>query len=342
MPLTEADLALRRTLLSGTDMVAIFCDPVCADGRTEHDVYLSKVGEESASEPTEAMQVGHEMEPGIVRMLAKKHSLALAYPCPSMRHPRHEWVGCTPDAMVLHAPGRVGIVGPFGKTPPDCGTAIGICDAKAVGVHMMEHWHEPEVPGHVLVQLLWGAFVTGVDTMFVAALLGTEVKTFRIDIGADEREAIQALREAGEKWWRDHVIAKKRPEIDQSEGASRMVRALVGKKHNGAIIQAGPEAEHAARMYAEASAQIKEAEARKREASTRLIEIIADNDGVQGVGWRARHTSRRGYMVPSYEVKEGRTFDLRRRKEPKKVEGRNHDASCMHGDCWCKPGSDGT
>jgi predicted phage-related endonuclease len=313
--LTSEQLSMRKTGLTATDIVTLCDPPPFKEARTEHDLFIEKTMDVPPRESTEAMELGHELEPVIIRRVAKKLGLAVAYPATTIRHPDYPLFMATPDAHVVDAPDLAGTV----MDESVKYERIGLVEAKAVGVGAMSHWEEDDevVPDYVYLQCVVQMWVRKLPFVIVAALMGTRFVTHRIEWGPGEDELAEAIRERGERWWRDHVVARKPPEIDQSEGASRMVRALVGKKHNGAIIQAGPEAEHAARMYAEATAQIKEAEARKREASTRLIEIIADNDGVQGNGWRAKHTMRKGYEVAAYEVKEGRTFDLRRSKEPK-------------------------
>jgi len=309
--LTKEDQLIRRTGITASE-AAVLVSGMNTFGRSEHDLYLAKTTD-VVTVMTEPMEMGHELEPVILRRLAKKKNFALAWPCRSTRHPEHPLVIATPDARVLvdgsGTPGSIQDVASLD------GTAFSdeLAEAKAVGFGGFATWNadEDNVPESVYLQCTMQNFVLRTKRVHVGALMGTQVKTYVVEYDDGARELAEAVCERVEQWWRDHIVAGKPPRLDDSEGAARMIRELVGRRSNGVMLQASPEANEAARLYFEAKRDLDAAESKKREAQSNLIAMIGDADGIVGDGFRATNKVRAAYDVNAYRVEAKRRFDMR-------------------------------
>lgn len=294
--LTEAQLLLRKRLITATDVrVLAGFDPY---GLSPHDVWLSKcTNEPSKFEVTEAMEIGNDVEPITLKHLARKRQIALV-PATTIVHPTIRHHGATPDALQPV----------IGDAVPEYGAEV-----KAVGFRFSREWDpdDPEgFPEWVLPQVAWCMHVAGARRWYVGAIIGTMVGTWVVE-RADVQDLTEALVEVADKFYVDHVLTKVPPRLDASDGAYRMIRKLVGEGSNGAMLKASAEAEQAAALYFEAQRELKAAEAKKQEATSRLIATAGEFDGVKGDGWRLLHRAQGSYVVPSYTVAAQRKFDLR-------------------------------
>lgn len=308
MGLTEKQLAMRRTGITATDVrVLAGLDPY---GRTPHDVWRSKVLGDEAMAETEAMSIGSELEPMVLRRLAKKVGLFVLPVDPELLTMRHAKVAhhlATPDALL--APTRL--------HDPEA-----IAQVKVVGLRAAAEWADADdapdgVPDHVLTQCAWELYVSGHVVEHVGALLGTEVRAYRIELTPDVASLIEALREVADRFWRDHVVTNRPPAIDGSEGARRMLKALFPKV-TVACVQADAQADQLVRDYFERKTAVAQAEQRLEETRQLLITACGSAEGIVGEGWRLLYKHREGYEVTPkpYTVPAGRHFDLRK-VEPK-------------------------
>jgi putative phage-type endonuclease len=260
--LTAADLALRKTGLTATDMTILAgASPY---GKTVHDVYLSKCGEEEPSEVSQAMGLGHLLEPVALALLAEERGIVIS-PGRTETHPSIKWAIATPDGNVLEGD-----------------TRIAVAEAKAVGFRMASRWGENgdpnAIPDEVRIQVQWQQIVTQTKMAHVVALIGTEARFYEIE---HDDDLSSALLEMGEKFWTTHVLAKQAPEVDGSEASGRMVRGLFRKSTAG-IVTAPVEAQALVEEYIAARAAADEAEKRKATAQARLCGLIGEHEGIQG------------------------------------------------------------
>ena len=260
--LTTEQLAMRRTGLSATDMTVLTGTSPYA-GRTPHDVYLAKVTDTPPSEQTRAMALGNLIEPVALKLLADERRLVIR-PGETERHPILSWVVATPDGSVLADDERVAVA-----------------EAKAVGFRMVERWGDdgdPEgVPDEVRVQVAWQMIAARVRRAHVVAILGTDVRFYDVD---HDEDLACALLEMGEQFWTRHVVARRPPDVDGTEGAARMIRGLFRRARTG-IVPAPPGSEALIAEYSRAAAALKVAEAARDEAKTRLCAAIGDAEGIE-------------------------------------------------------------
>lgn len=308
MSLTEKQKAVRRTGVTATDMrVLAGVDPY---GRTPHDVWSTKVLGVDDFKETEATELGQELEPILVPRLARKvglHALRVDPESLTMRHPQVAHHLATPDA--LFAPSA------FHKAE-----AIG--QVKVCGLRAAAAWGEPEdgpgaVPDHVLVQCAWELYVSRHVVEHVGALCGTELRVYRLELSPDVAHLIEALCEVADRFWTDHVVARKPPPLDGTEGATRMLQSLYPVPR-GPAVRASAELEAQIGRYFALQAESKAAEQVLKTAKQELISVCGDSEAILGEGWRLLYAMQKGYVVKNeYEVPAMRKFDLRKVGEQK-------------------------
>lgn len=299
MSLTPEQIELRRTGLTATDLV-VLASGSDWHGRTRHDVWRSKVlGQEDFIE-TEAMQIGSELEPIVIRRTAERRNLA-TLEGRTVVHPEHPRYIATPDAFAV---GRLD------------GSPDALIQAKVVGYHMARSWGEDgtgvdSIPEVVFVQCAWELFVTRRPVVYVGALIGTEVRTYMVDFdNAGAGELVEGLREIGDRFWRDHVVTKRPPDVDGSEGAKRMIRAIWPRPTRPKMMAPASVEPWVAR-YFKARKILAAAEAAKDLAQQKIEEACGPHEGMFGDGWRLNLKFRDATAVPASVRRAYRHFDLR-------------------------------
>jgi predicted phage-related endonuclease len=282
--LSEADKEIRRTSLGATDIVRIVG---ASRYGGPHDVFLEKVLEAPVQPPKLAFRLGHFAEPMICDLIAE-HFGIVHDQTPTVRHPILNWASATPDRLVIDADG--------------------VSEAKYVGLGAAREWDEDEPPEHVIIQVHWQMAVTRRKVAYVGALIGTDFKPYRVDYLDDLG---QMLLEAGAKFWTDHVLPKRPPAVDGSEGAARMVRALLPAP-KGPILKANEATNALAQNYFEMMHHVKQYEQRLEEQRELLMLACGDAAGIDGAGWRLRWGMRAAHEVKAYMVAARRHFDMRR------------------------------
>jgi putative phage-type endonuclease len=310
---------LRRQGLTASDIVTLSGTVPFKKTKTRYDVYLDKVHPElvKPTEITEAMELGHETEPVIVVRAARKRGLGIVYPHTTVRHPDIEWAMATPDALVVDSSGSY-----LGVVAPGTGKEEGLIEAKLVGVHVADCWGEIDdvehgPPDYVYTQVVWQLFVKQLPYCIVAAMIGTEFRTYRIEFDDGAQEYARALVEIGEKFLVDHVRPRRPPPVDGSE-SSRQMLATLFQKPTKIVLKANNEDEHAARVYFEAKKQRDAGQQMMDNVKTAMMAKIQNAYGIYGDGWRAAWPSQKGYHVDAYDVEPMRKFDLRDLREKKR------------------------
>lgn len=317
MSLTLDQLALRREGITASDAVALSGTVPFKKRKTVYDVWMDKVHPDKVkpTEVTEAMELGHAAEPIIVDRVAKKLGLAVVYPQRTVRHPTIEWAMCTPDAVIVSGTARPGVMTtPMAMSPNHMVAEEGLIECKLVGLFTAEHWGDNEdiehgPPDFVYTQCCWQAMVKQLPYVIVGAMIGTEIRTYRVEYDAGAREYAEALVEIGAKFRKDHVLTGRPPPVDGSEQSREMLAALF-RKSNGARVQAPLEAEMHARVYFEARKRKAEAEEQMAVAKTMLLDKIRDNECLVGDGWQCAWREQKAHDV-TYHVDAHRAFDLR-------------------------------
>lgn len=296
--LTAKQKEIRRTGITAGDVRALCgLDPY---GRTEHDVWRAKVLGDDDIEESEAMSLGNELEPVVIRRLAAKVSRSIV-PIPSEDLTRpHRTIAhhiATPDAYLSlsAAPLRIDE----------------LAEVKVVGFFAANDWGpnlDGEVPDWVQIQCAWQMHVTEVPVCRVGALIGTEVRTYTL---TRDEDLEGTLVDVADRFHRDHIVAQRAPAVDGSEGSRRMLRAQWPRQTAGSIMAAGPSEEALARQYFEAKRVIKEAEAIAELAAQSLIANMGTLEHLKGDGWRAIYARREEVAIAATTRRAYRHFDIR-------------------------------
>lgn len=207
--LTPEQLAVRRGGVSATDVSAILG---LSPFRSPLDVWMEKRGLAAPVEMTEDMERGNFLEDGARRWYAHRTGAKVAQPG-TVAHPRDSLIIATPDGVALHKGGEV----------------------KGLEIKMpssARDWGEPgtdAVPSYYVPQCVWqlAAMSEWTDTVDVFAVLEGKPRLYHV---RRDEELEGLLVEDMRRWWRDHVVAGKPPEVHPRdvESVSRAFRRSDG------------------------------------------------------------------------------------------------------------------
>lgn len=276
--LTAEQQVERRKGIGGSEIAAVaglspYAGPL--------EVFLSKMGEAPEVDGFN-VERGTYLGPALARWYAKRTGRAVTHlgrQEKTLRHPAHEIVVATPDGQVHESTKASKVIAPLEAKAPHWMTA--------------QQWGPPgtdEIPDHHVPQTQWEAAVLDADSAEVAALISGDLQIYTVPF---DPELFAALVDVAERFWRDHIVTGKAPDVDGSESARRWLE----KQHPRAardLIEATEDAEAHARAYIEASDAAKEAETAKNYHGNRLRQLIGDHDGIDGVvTWRNNKASKR-------------------------------------------------
>lgn len=261
MALDEKQLAIRRTGITGTDLPCLLG---LSPFRTAFDVWLDKLGKAPPVEVTEDMERGNFLEDGARRWYAKRTGALRVEEPGTVVSRRNPLVIATPDG-VAHFPG----------------------DVRALEIKMpssARDWGEAgtdAVPSYYLPQCLWELAALDLETADVFAVLDGKPRLYHVKRDA-ELEGL--LVETAERFWRDHVLTGKPPEVTAADlpSVSRWLKRDATANHLD--YAALPEE---ARMvlcnYVEAHTEAKQAKDRKALWEARARLLVGGAPGVKGL-----------------------------------------------------------
>lgn len=261
--LTEEQLALRRQGLGSSDIPAV---AGLSRWRTPLDVWLDKTGRAPVVPTTAAMRRGIALEPVIGELYEERFGTNLERGT-TVIDERRPWRLCTPDFLVIR------------DDKPFC-----VVEAKAPAF-LTDDWGDDgteEVPEDYAIQIQWQLDILYLDPADLAALIGNNFRVYHL---RHDPEICGLLTEIGERFWHDHVLADKIPDVTASE--SDLAYLLMRFPRNESpLIDATTEIEELARHLFSAQAQKAEGEAAFKEYRNKLIALIGNADGVKGDGWK--------------------------------------------------------
>jgi putative phage-type endonuclease len=177
--------------------------------RGPFDIWAEKLGKVSPREPDARMRAGKNMERVIAELYAEETGIAVNWVDTtfSATEAGRQWQVYTPDAITDHERPNYGV------------------ECKNVAWDQANHWGEPgtdEIPAWYLTQLHWSMSASGFERWDCAAFFGGN--DLRIYTAHKDAEIERALLEAGEKFWRKHILEGIEPEIGATETAARYLR----------------------------------------------------------------------------------------------------------------------
>lgn len=265
-PLSEADHQVRATGIGSSDISAIVGENPF---KTVHDVWMDKVGIADPFVETNAVKLGHALEPIIGKWYTDETGIGLRRGRGTARRKGEPWQLCTIDFHFAQQGRR-------------------IVETKWVGQRTAHHWDERSADGeptYVNAQVQWQMGILGYDRADVVVLFGGTAD-FRIYEVKFDPKLFGYLTEIGRRFWFDHVVARVKPRTDETEAAREVLNKLY-RKHTKPLVDAP---EGAADWYAlrvDADARLDKAEADKTLATNKLCELIGEHEGIRGDGWHA-------------------------------------------------------
>lgn len=188
MPLSPADLAIRKTRLSATDIGAIIgVNP----WRSAADVRAEKLYDLDPITEDESIGIGNMVEPVLLDWAAKELRCEIERPIPTTVHPVHDFLCATPDAQIVAK-----LEGIEGKT---AGIVRGQVDAGEWGEAGSD-----DVPAAYKVQCLVQMSVMDWQVVHLAALIAGRGRVlYRIE---RSEEDIEGIIDIARKWLDRHVV----------------------------------------------------------------------------------------------------------------------------------------
>lgn len=233
-----------------------------------HGVWLNKMGI-STFDGNEATELGNALEPAILGVYAKRYGRTLRDGYSVIG--KEPWMSATPDAFIEGG---------------------GLAEAKLVGLRSIWQWgpgnsdskESDAAPVAYLTQALWQMEITGEPFVDIAALLGTEFRSYRIR----RNEELQAnLVKMGRRFWERYVLTKTPPPVDGSDGAKEMLAKLYPRS-GPERIQATQELNALAEELREARETVAAAETAKTFAENKMKSAVGNASGVVANNWALR------------------------------------------------------
>lgn len=258
----EAWLAERRKHITSSDLAALMGLPDAYG--SPMGVYLEKKDMLERGEAPTHLEAGLRLQPVILEWYADRLQVAIEHadPYALVVSPDHPVLAASLDAL------RVGDRRPV--------------DAKNVRFKRPEEWGpdgSDEIPARYVVQLHAQMICTGVRTEADLATLfaGADPGWFRVPY---DQEIGAAIVEAGETFWREHVLADVPPPVDGSDEWSRFLSSRRQKTKD--LIPASPEHEALAVKLRGTRQQIDELEEARAILENHLKAAIGEHAGMLG------------------------------------------------------------
>lgn len=254
----------RRSGIGASVLPAIMGDSPWA---TPASVWLDLVGL-AAPRESDAMRVGRDLEATVLRLTAREADRRMVANHQTFTHP--DWPAvplyATPDGFVQ--PRRVALV-----------------ECKVVA-HRFDDWRDGPpsyVQDQVQAQL---ACLPRAQSAIVGALIGGEIKTWRVERDAEFQAALPGLVAA---WWADYIVADQAPDAETDADRWALLRAGVPMGRAERI--ATPDEQRIGTALRGLLAEAARIDQAIQVYRLELADYARDSD-VLGVGWRATWASR--------------------------------------------------
>jgi putative phage-type endonuclease len=233
-------------------------------------VWLEKVGLGDGPRESDAMRAGRDLERTVLAMAARQVDQRLIHNGMTFPHPEYPAVPlyATPDGFAM--PRR---------------SALAECKVVA---HRYDDW-KGGPPAYVDLQVQAQlACLPRVQGAIVAALVGGEVRTWRVDRDPDR---IAALETSVRGWWTDHVLGDRSPDPSDDDDRWALLRAFARTSPDRQERVATPDEQKVGTALRGLLTVRGEVDSQVEALRLELADAAADND-VLGVGWRATWSSR--------------------------------------------------
>lgn len=279
MALNAKQQALRRTGIGASEIAALaglsrWAKPI--------EIYESKVLGKPLEEGYQ-LDLGNEMEAPIARIWAARKGKHLAL-VDTMRHPTKPLAVATPDRAIYSDPA---LRGDARRKRTDVRDAEALLQVKSSSWRMRRFWGNDgsdDVPDDFQAQAQWEAGVAGLpEVIFAVDFDKTALHEFRV---VARPEIFEALYEIAERFWTDHVLARKPPEPDGSpaydEFLERFFPQEKTKDYRDVPTGSAPDFERAVAEFLMLRAADKRLKARRDQLYQQIVSFIGFSPGVRG------------------------------------------------------------
>lgn len=217
--------------------------------RGPFDVYTDKISEESSDGSTRMMRLGTHLEDGIAQAYAEETGSEVTKPTHMYAHDHRPWQLANVDRFTDNA-----------------GT-LGVLEVKFSTRY--DDWDEGPPEGYE-IQVMHQLAVTDLDYADLCALVGRDLRVFRID---RDDAFISNLTEIEAAFW-EQVGKREPPAVDARSGDSlkRLYRDAIG------AVEIDPQLAHTVNALREAKAQIKALEAHHDELANIIKAAIGEHE----------------------------------------------------------------
>jgi len=261
----------RRCGIGGSDIAAIcgfspYSKPA--------EIWAQKAGKDKRQVDNAAVYWGHTLEPVVADEFARRHKDLHVMSAPGIiTNAENPIFMATVDRLYWN----VGSKGGSGSDPKELfenptDNFDGILEIKTTRIG--RDWDET-LPKHVEAQLQWYLGVTGLQRGHVAVLIGgQDYQEFEIEV---DQEMIGRMQEQAMRFWEDYVLTDTRPPMAGTNRELELMKAIYPESVPNTMTYK-PEIIGFVEQFEQAKADIKDAEARKREAEIEIRNAIEDNE----------------------------------------------------------------
>lgn len=203
-------LTERQKGIGGSDAAAVIG---VSPWKSAAQVYMDKVepiAEEDEAKVSERLRIGHDLEAYVAKRFMEETGKKVRRCNYMLHHPEHEFLLADIDREIV------------GENA--------LLECKTTNSYAAGEWVD-EPPEHYQMQCIHYMMVTGVDRVYIAALIGNERFVWFV-LERDE-EAIAALMQAEIAFWRDNVEARVCPPPDGSNAYSEYLKARYPQDDGG-------------------------------------------------------------------------------------------------------------
>jgi len=275
--LTDEQLKIRSKGIGGSEVAAVcglnpYMRPI--------DVYLTKIGA-AEFEETFHTERGTFIEEGLIKWYAHRYKRAKIDFPGTLIHADHPLVIATPDAVA----------------DDKC-----VVEIKAPHWRTADQWGEPEsdeIPDYYLPQTQWEMAVTGKKQADVVAFIDGNIQRHQVLFS---QRLFEALLEQAERFWRNHVVARKPPPEDGSDSYSEFLAKQFPRSDEKKIESNDAEVVQLVKRYSHAKKAEEAAFEAKSKARQSLEKIIGNHAGICGAWGSISFKHNRDSVVTDYKA----------------------------------------
>jgi putative phage-type endonuclease len=192
-------LAVRRLGIGGSDISTLVG---LSRWSSPYELWLDKTGQlPLVDEQSEAAEMGALLEPVVRDRFARVQHVPVT-PVGTLRAAARPWMLANPDGL--------------------CHGINAGYEGKTCSSFQAAEWAHGQTSDHAELQAQWGMAVTGLDTWWVAVLIGGQRNEYR---RIDRDPALIAdLTDIAERFWRDHVEPRVAPDPDGSDACTTAIK----------------------------------------------------------------------------------------------------------------------